>query len=435
METDFETKQPKYKFEDALTALLDNSRVFPPVYLHTFTDLTTAQQKRLAEIWERIDPVRRLNLFEDLGALAQRDYVLDFSSVARMGLDDEEGAIRMAAIYMLTDCQDKPFARRMLKTALEDPDEDVQCAAINVLSQYVLDLEYGNKTPVSGEQIIQTLEKLIISEKKRVRLDAMEALAFTDHQAVAPLIRKALDSAENEQVISALCAIEHTLDNGWDDTVLELLESDDADVKISAVRAAGELQIREALPFFYHVISQFDTQDQDLVMACVWAVSEIGDHDSAEVLDALSDAARGEDELEELIDEAIDNLNLTVQSSEISDALAETGDEAEETEEKEQFELELSVIRDRCLSLLEEKAEKLPPEAHEDSESCDADEDDSGSEADGSHHHQHTEIDPDHFRIIDDLEAYESGAEEDNEDDTDDEAGDPADDEDDEKPF
>ena len=79
----------------------------------------------------------------------------------------------------------------------------------------------------------------------------------------------------------------------------------------------------------------------------------------------------------------------------------------------------IELAKDRCLSILEEKI----PHDLEDDEAFDLDEDDDDECDCGEHHHHHHHHDHDHahenplkgldlsrFRILEDLEAYESGA-------------------------
>ena len=75
-------------FKTILDALLDNSQVFPPVYLHRFSDLAGSDLKALKDIWEKISEERRAALVEDLEDLYDSDTLLSFEEIARIAIAD-----------------------------------------------------------------------------------------------------------------------------------------------------------------------------------------------------------------------------------------------------------------------------------------------------------------------------------------------------------
>lgn len=422
-----EEKKSKRTFEQALIALQNNSTPFSPVYLHTFSDLSESQIKELKAVWEKVDVERRANLFEDLYELGERDYTLDFQALGKFGLTDAESVIRVNAVYMLAESRERAILEKSLQIAMNDNDEDVKCAAINSLAGYLIDFENDKQLPIDKTRIISALDQLLKSGEKLVSMAALEALAFTNHKDVPEYIMKQIGSGENKQILSAMYAIRHSLDERWNQTVMDMLDHSDEDIQIAAVSAIGDLGIREGMGYLYDILAAYDTVDDDLLRSAIWSLSELGDSGTFEVFDALSDVLDDEDDLQNLVDEAIENLQLNSQMNEQFPEVMpkRTGVKREFDEEyadDDELELQLTEIRDHCLEILQEAAEKLNPSDDEENDDEKDDDDDNSEERNHVHHHDHDDapsVDPAHFRIIDDLERYESDAENVNDDDDD----------------
>src|SRR5512135_2222375 len=93
-------------FRLVLTALLDDQTVFPPAYLHHFSDLEGADLEALHSVWPQVKPHRRLALLDDLEDLAENDTLVTFDPVARMALPDEDARVRTVAIRLLWEDED-----------------------------------------------------------------------------------------------------------------------------------------------------------------------------------------------------------------------------------------------------------------------------------------------------------------------------------------
>jgi HEAT repeat protein len=107
---------------------------------------------------------------------------------------------------------------------------------------------------------------------------------------------------------SALLAVSRSFDPRYQEQVLVSLNHEDSQVRLLAVQAAGELELKTArLP----LLTMLDEEDDDEVLeAVIWSLSQIGGEDVRDYLQALLDAAIDDDHIE-FIEEALANLSFT----------------------------------------------------------------------------------------------------------------------------
>ena len=338
----------------------------------------------------------------------------------RISVDDYHERVEKALDFLNgnDDTVENIIREKMLFFAENDPHEKAQIAAVDVLGQYMFEEVLEEPIPVSGKKLHEVLEKLIEHKNNAIRRAAVIAYAISETKRVNEIIRAYLAGSDPEELIAGLRAVRVSLNEDHAESVLELINNDDEDVAVEAIRAAGALRLREALPAVYELISRFDRISPALLYAAVNAAAEIGDESSLDVLETLGEAAVDMDEdITEMIDDCIDTLNMEV-------CMGLDDDEEDEKESrsskrsKAMLNEAIEAAKDRCLSILEEKI----PHDLEDDEAFDLydeeeDEHDHGHDHDEHHHHHHHHhenplegLDLSRFRILDDLEAYESAA-------------------------
>ena len=237
----------------------------------------------------------------------------DFETLAKIGMSHSSETVRSNSVWLMRFSDDKSVAREILRLAEEDPSEYVQEKAIRVLGYFNELVSMGDRIPLPAKTVFAKLESLLNSEKRNLRLAALEGLAFSNLQELRPIIENYLNGDDKDERICALHAITNSLDESWEKKVLELLMDDDMDIQFEAIRAAGVLQIRKALPVLYSLLSRFDRLFEPLRDEVIWSISEIGDEDSMDVLQTLSEISVEDDyELSELVDAALENLEMSI---------------------------------------------------------------------------------------------------------------------------
>jgi hypothetical protein len=116
-------------FLEVITALLDEEHPFPARFLHRFSDLSLAEAKDLKAIWKEIDPVRRGALLTDLEEINDKDTLVNFESVALLGLKEADPIVRGTAIRLLENTDDRKVIPLFIALMHTDPDEKVRAEA------------------------------------------------------------------------------------------------------------------------------------------------------------------------------------------------------------------------------------------------------------------------------------------------------------------
>ncbi len=297
-------------FDEILAALLDDSRPFPPAFLHRFSDLTPTDLIKLKTIWPQISTQRRIALMEDLEDLAEVDTLVSFDDLSIFALDDEEPRVRSAALRALWEADNEKLVPKFITMMEEDPDEMVRATAASTLGKYVY---LGELEEISSKTLKRVEDHLLSiaqsSELPIIRRRAIEALGYSSRPEVKPLILAAYNNADPEWLCTALFAMGRSASEEYIPAVIEQLDHPDPEVQFEAVRAAGQLNAGDAREILLEML-QSGIEDDELRMAVIWSLSEIGGEHVRDVLENLLDQTE-DDEEADFLQEALDNLFLT----------------------------------------------------------------------------------------------------------------------------
>ena len=303
-------------FNQVLEALLNETAVFPALYMHQFSDLEGPDLEAFKTIWPRVNPERRAALLEDLEQMAEDETTVLFDNVAIFALQDSDPRVRTNAINLLWDTENTRLAPRFIDLLNNDPDPNVQAAAASALGKYV----YMGEIDTLPRPMLRKVEENLLrahrsSNHVEVRRNALESLGYSGRPEVPALIRKAYALNTREWLSSALYAMGRSADEQWGPEVNRMLRHSDLEVRTEAVRAAGELELESARrPLLAMLNNQPEPLDAGLRMQVIWSLAKIGGEEVAEKLDELLETA--EDEEETLfLEEAIELLTFTEDKS------------------------------------------------------------------------------------------------------------------------
>ncbi len=303
-------KPKQVEFTQVLAALLDDSTVFPPGYLHQFTDLDGIDLASLKTIWLQINPNRRAALMEDLEDLAEGDTLVLFDGIAEFALSDPDPRVRATAIRLLWENSNKRLVPTFINLLLNDPNLNVRVAAASGLGIYVYEGELEELDPEVLREVEDNLIRVTKGEDDiEVRRHALKSLGFSSRPEVPDLITTAYKSGDRSWLISALFAMGRSAVNEWEPDVLAMLNHPIVDVQREAIRAAGELGIASARLPLLELLEDEDLDD-DISTQTIWALSKIGGEDVRETIEALLEETEDEEEAE-FLEGALDNLSFT----------------------------------------------------------------------------------------------------------------------------
>ncbi len=303
---------PSHKIQVPITqvidALLDITQPFPARYIHRLSDLTPAEINSLESIWANVDPDRRAALMEDLEDTAENDTLVYFDDIAKLALSDSDGRVRATALRMLWESYDTKLIPVFVRIMKEDNQPYVRAAAAAALGVFVYLGELEEMSPVIARSVEdQLITVLNGSDEALVRRRALESLGFSGRPEIAGYIRQAFNSEDSSWVASALFAMGRSAEEQWEDPVLQMIDQEEEEIQLEAVRAAGQLYLKSAVDPLLELLDDPDELDEEVRAATIWSLSQIGGRQAAAKLEQLLEDTDDEDEAD-YIEEALENL-------------------------------------------------------------------------------------------------------------------------------
>ena len=147
---------------------------------------------------------------------------------------------------LLAECEDVKLVPIYEKILASDPDPEARAEAAQALNLFV-DLGELDEIP---ESVHHRAEEALLAashdEDADVRRRALESLGYSSREEVPALIEAAIDREDPDWQASALIAMGRSSDERWSEPVIRMMLSEDHDVRLEAVKAAGELMLPAA---------------------------------------------------------------------------------------------------------------------------------------------------------------------------------------------
>lgn len=301
------TENVKTNFKDVLTALQDHQTLFPARLLPGFSDLTPEDVAALSEIWPSILPERKVSIFTDLESLAESDTLTNFDALARYALTDPVADVRVLAIRLLWECDERDLVDRFLSMMKADPDHQVQAAAASALGSFVYEGELEELPARILNKIVDELIRVYqTTENALLKRHALESLGFSSRDAVEPLINEMYHSSKVDDVASALFAMGRSADAKYKKPVIVNLHNPTMQIQLEAVRASGELDLKEVREDLLELLDDSEL-DEEVYYATIWSLSQIGGAGVKDKFEEIMDSEI-DDELADFLENAMDNL-------------------------------------------------------------------------------------------------------------------------------
>jgi HEAT repeat protein len=300
----------KLTFQNVLDYLLDSKKDIPQSHLRFYSDLDPKSLRLFLDVWPRVQPARKLILLDRLLPHLETDTIVSYEEIGKALLDDPDGEVRARAIRLLVESDDPKLAGKLIDIFLNDVDLAPRMEAVQLLGEFILLGELEKVKEDKQRKIEDALFSVLRSEDNPIlRRRALESLGFSSRPEVATLIESAFERSDPAWIASALRAMGRSQDDErWDDNVVSMLLDDEPLVKFAAVEAAGQLNIANAVPILVQILED-EEEDDDVIAASIWALSQIGGDDARAYLVALIDQNEDE-ELIDFLEEALENLNF-----------------------------------------------------------------------------------------------------------------------------
>ena len=272
--------------------------------------LSQISEKDLAAFrkwWPTVDVARRLSLLRQMVDVTEDSFEVNFDPIFLLALGDEDGQVRATAIEGLWENRDVSLVAPLLYLLNEDKEERVRAEAASALDRFILLGEMDEIEPTLRDRIEDALLSVIRNDEEpnEVRRRAVEAIAYSGRPNIRQIITDAYESDDDRMQVSALCAMGRSADPVWKDIVLAELDNPSAELRFEAARAAGELELEEAVPDLEKLAA--DGSDREVQEAAVWALSGIGGKEARRILE---DCYESDDEvLSNFADDALDEFD------------------------------------------------------------------------------------------------------------------------------
>ena len=287
---------------------MDEEKRLSKKILYRLSDLTVDEVQKIKHAWNVIPVKRRQLLLESISRIYNKNSLLSFDAISRLGLQDNEANIRRLAVQSLRDADDRDLAASFLIMLEKDPSPEARAVVAAALGKFVYLGEVDELSPQLASKIVSHLIRICRGDDTtEVRRHALESLGYSSHQNIPALIEKAYYSGNDDWLASSLSAMGKSANNRWNSFVQDNLNHDNISVRLEAIRAAGELEIKQALDSLFELNQD---NDDEIRHAAIWSLSQIGGEGVQELLEKFYDNTDNEEELE-FIEAAFDNLAFT----------------------------------------------------------------------------------------------------------------------------
>lgn len=275
---------------EEIIAGLGNERPLVNAELAELTCLIARESVLFDEVWPTVEVERRRQIVNRLVEIAENNFELDFDTLYKSMLHDEDAAVRMKAIEGLYESEDTLLIEPLAGLLEHDPSPDVQASAAMTLGKFAI-LGELKKIRQSHVTRIKQVLLTVLNDKSReveVRRRALEAISAFAIPEVTELIKDAYKSGDHHFKLSAIYAMGKNCQKVWLPIVLKELSNPEPEIRYEAAVAAGELEDEEAVPY---LVAMANDQDTEARMAVIQALGKIGGEEAKACLTRLQRSA------------------------------------------------------------------------------------------------------------------------------------------------
>ncbi|MBE9482718.1 MAG: HEAT repeat domain-containing protein [Chloroflexi bacterium] len=270
--------------EKLISDLANSNKPLSSSGLTELSNLSSEDMEFICRIWESIESKRRQQIIYRLVELAENNFELNFDSIVRNCLKDQDAEVRSKAIVGLRESEEASLINPLIDVLRYDSSEKVQVAATIVLGKFAMLAEHKKIRSCHISKLGEALLSVIGDRSKPVdvRRRALEAAAPLSVPQVRKIIVEAYQSRNSKIRAGAVYAMGKSCNHFWLPILLEELANADTEIRYEAARACGELGEEEAVPCLIELLRDPDT---DVQLAAIQALGKIGSGEAKEYLE------------------------------------------------------------------------------------------------------------------------------------------------------
>jgi HEAT repeat protein len=271
------------------------------------SNLNSEELAVLEQVWATIEPKRRRQIVSQLVRLAEDDFELNFDSILKNCLKDEDAEVRSKAIEGLWENEEPSLINPLINLLEQDSSEKVQAAAATALGKFVMLAEHKKLNSSHVAKVCSALLAVISDKSKpiEVKRRALEAVAPINLPQVKRAILQAYRSHDPKIRCSSIYAMGKSCNPAWLPTLLKELGSADTEIRYEAAGACGELGEEEAVP---HLTALVNGPDIEVQLAAIQALGKIGGTEAKNCLEQCLDD--DSEAIQQAAEQAIHELEL-----------------------------------------------------------------------------------------------------------------------------
>jgi HEAT repeat protein len=260
---------------EVISDLAKNDKPVLATGLAHLSNITSTELVLFNQAWSTIDIPRRRKIINLMVELAEENFELNFDTIFKNVLKDEDPEVRAKAIEGLWENEETVLITPFIKMLNEDKSALVQAAAAKALGKYALLAELKKLGPYSSGKVSQALLSILNDKTKPTEVwrRALEASAPLSLPEIKKTITEAYQSPDPKIKNSAIYAMGRNCNSEWLPTLIKELNSPSADTRYEAAGACGEVCDDEAVP---HLIKLTQDTDPEVQQAAIIALGKIG---------------------------------------------------------------------------------------------------------------------------------------------------------------
>lgn len=269
------TSKKDLSLEHCLEALRSEAEIPEDSLLYHLSDLSAAEIVDFASACKTATPDRRLSIIDRLIDLSNDRTELDFSAVFRRCLRDDEEGVRQRAIEGLWEHEERRLISPLCDLLASDPSSSVRTAAAVALGKFAELAQQGKLLPKDGPALEVCLLTVLQDDNEdlTVRRRALESAAVLNSPQVDEYIHWAYASEDIALKGSALYAMGRTGESRWLECLVKETSNSSPPLRFEAANACAQLEEEDAVP---HLIPLMDDDDLQVQLSAIRAVGTIG---------------------------------------------------------------------------------------------------------------------------------------------------------------
>ncbi|MBN1862825.1 MAG: HEAT repeat domain-containing protein [Dehalococcoidales bacterium] len=274
--------------DEIISSLSSQDEALASSKLAELTNMDSAALEHFKQVWPTIEQKQRQQIVSRLVELAEDNFELDFDSIFKNCLDDEDAGVRSKAIEGLWENEEPSLINTLLNLFEHDSSEAVRAAAAGALGRFVMLSERQKLRRSYQTKIYQALLAAIkdTSQPLKVKRRALEAIAPMDSTEVGRAISEAYHHGNHKLKVSAIYAMGKNCNPAWLPLLLKELTNTDAEIRYEAAATCGEIGEEEAVPYLIELVNDHDIEVQ---LAAIRALGKIGGTEAKNCLEQCLD--------------------------------------------------------------------------------------------------------------------------------------------------